>query len=107
MKVRRFCRFSAGSRGGQRARKRKQRTSKSCAALPGHARSFANSELEATNLCEPAPAPVISSLMVAAHRCLVDVSCFKCFTGRASVRATIGVIKYRRIPMALGETHET
>jgi hypothetical protein len=48
----RFCRFSAGSRGVQCARKRKQRTSKSCAALPGHARSFTSPELEA-NLCEP------------------------------------------------------
>ena len=54
--LRRVCRFSAGSRGVQRARKRKQRTSKSCAALPGHARSFANAEL-VRDPCEPHRGP--------------------------------------------------
>ena len=39
------------------------------------------------NPCEPNVGPhlaaaVISSVMVVAHRCFVDVSCFKCFTRR-------------------------
>ena len=32
---------------------------------------------------------------------------FQMFQRRASVRATVGAIEYRRIPMALGETNET
>ena len=47
--------------------------------------------------CRP---PITSAADPPSHRPPnIDVSCFKCFSGRASVPAAVGAMRYRRTPM--------